>query len=97
MIEIYAYGHVIRSKTIVISDALQDQVNSLEKKIDETERKYEESNRLSEERMNQIIETESKIIDLKTSMQRFLWWILFLKDCIQMQIWCFPWFDMLPM
>ncbi|XLR05925.1 hypothetical protein S83_072123 [Arachis hypogaea] len=49
---------------------LKDQVSSLEQKINETERKYEECSKLSEERMNQIIETESKIIELKTSMQR---------------------------
>ncbi|XP_027362425.1 myosin-10-like [Abrus precatorius] len=52
------------------NEHLKDQVNSLERKIDETERKYEECNRLSEERMNQIIETESKIIDIKTNMQK---------------------------
>ncbi|MED6185847.1 hypothetical protein PIB30_060943 [Stylosanthes scabra] len=51
-------------------ELLMNQVSSLEKKIDETERKYEECSKLSEERMNQIIETESKIIELKTSMQR---------------------------
>ncbi|RYR32205.1 hypothetical protein Ahy_A10g046800 [Arachis hypogaea] len=51
-------------------ELLKDQVSSLEQKINETERKYEECSKLSEERMNQIIETESKIIELKTSMQR---------------------------
>ncbi|CAJ1932955.1 unnamed protein product [Sphenostylis stenocarpa] len=50
--------------------AMRGQVNSLERKIDETEMKYEECNRLSEERMNQIIETESKMIEIKTNMQR---------------------------
>ncbi|KAG2377270.1 Myosin-8 Myosin XI [Vigna angularis] len=42
----------------------------LKVKIDETERKYEECNKISEERMNQIIETESKMIEIKTNMQR---------------------------
>ncbi|XP_058724156.1 myosin-7-like [Vicia villosa] len=48
----------------------KDQVSSLEKKIDETEKRYEESSTISQERMNQIIETESKMIELKTNMQR---------------------------
>ncbi|KAL5070812.1 hypothetical protein RYX36_021699 [Vicia faba] len=48
----------------------KDQVSSLERKIDETEKKYEESSTISEERMNQIIETESKMIEIKTNMQR---------------------------
>lgn len=50
---------------------VQAHVNSLENKIDETERKFEESNRLSEERLKQATEAESKIIELKTAMQRF--------------------------
>lgn len=85
------------SKITVTSDALQDLVGSLERKFDETERKYEESSRLSEERMNQIIETESKIIDLKTNMQRFSYRFLFLQDFIKMYICCFPCFDMMPL
>lgn len=40
-------------------------------KIGETERKYEETNKLSEERLKQAFEAESKIIQLKTAMQRF--------------------------
>ncbi|QCD89251.1 DNA topoisomerase III [Vigna unguiculata] len=52
------------------NEQLKGQVNSLEIKIDETERKYEECNRISEERMSQIIETESKMIEIKTNMQR---------------------------
>lgn len=50
---------------------VQAHVSSLENKIDETERKFEESNRLSEERLKQATEAESKIIELKTAMQRF--------------------------
>ena len=50
---------------------MQALVSSLESKIDETERKFEESNRLSEERLKQATEAESKIIELKTAMQRF--------------------------
>ena len=44
----------------------------MEKKIDETEKKYEETNKLSEERLKQALDAESKIIELKTTMQRFL-------------------------
>lgn len=50
---------------------MQALVTSLANKIDETERKFEESNRLSEERLKQALEAESKIIELKTTMQRF--------------------------
>lgn len=70
--EIYFSRFVLVSVTIFTSDILQDQVSSLERKIDETEKKYEETSTISEERMNQIIETESKMIELKTNMQRFL-------------------------
>lgn len=45
-------------------------VSSLEKKIGETETKYEETNKLSEERLKQAMEAESKIVQLKTTMQR---------------------------
>lgn len=45
-------------------------VSSLEKKIGEAERKYEETNKLSEERLKQAMEAESKIVQLKTTMQR---------------------------
>lgn len=51
-------------------EQVQALVSSLENKIDETEKKFEESNRLSEERLKQALEAESKIIELKTSMQR---------------------------
>ena len=44
----------------------------MEKKIDETEKKFEETSRLSEERLRQAHEAESKIIGLKTTVQRCL-------------------------
>ncbi|VYS44998.1 unnamed protein product [Arabidopsis thaliana] len=49
---------------------LNDLVSSLEKKIDETEKKYEEASRLCEERLKQALDAETRLIDLKTSMQR---------------------------
>ncbi|XP_019462244.1 PREDICTED: myosin-6-like isoform X3 [Lupinus angustifolius] len=58
------------SKLSSENEHFKDLVNSLEKKIDETERKYQESNKLSDDRMTQIMETETRMIDLKTSMQR---------------------------
>ena len=45
-------------------------VSSLETKIDETEKRYEETNKLSDERLKQAMEAESKIVQLKTTMQR---------------------------
>ena len=50
---------------------MQTLVSSLEKKIDETEKRYEEANKVSEERLKQALDAESKIIQLKTAMQRF--------------------------
>ncbi|KAJ4955072.1 hypothetical protein NE237_011855 [Protea cynaroides] len=52
------------------NEKLQALVSTLEKKIDETEKKYEETNKLSEERLKQALDAESKIIQLKTAMQR---------------------------
>ncbi|CAA7015314.1 unnamed protein product [Microthlaspi erraticum] len=49
---------------------LSDLVSSLEEKIDETEKKYEEASRLCEERLKQVVDAETKLIDLKTSKQR---------------------------
>ncbi|XP_024016781.1 myosin-10 [Eutrema salsugineum] len=49
---------------------LYNLVDLLEKKIDDTEKKYEEASRLCEERLKQVIDTETKLIELKTSMQR---------------------------
>lgn len=51
---------------------LQALVSSLEKRIDETEKKYEETSRISEERLKQALDAESKIIELKTSMQKLV-------------------------
>lgn len=45
-------------------------VCSLEKKIGEAEKKFEETNKLSEQRLRQAMEAESKIVQLKTAMQR---------------------------
>lgn len=57
----------------------QDLVDLLEKKIDETEKKYKEASTLCEERLKQVIDTETKLIELKTSMQRLLICILSLS------------------
>jgi myosin V len=70
--EIYFSSFIVISIIIITSDTFQDLVNSLERKIGETEKKYEETSRISEERMSQIIDTESRMIELKTNMQRFL-------------------------
>ena len=50
---------------------LQALVGSLEQKIGDTEKRYEETNKLSEERLKQALDAETKIIQLKTAMQRF--------------------------
>lgn len=65
-------GRVYTSSNFMVFNTMQVLVSSLEKKIDETEKKYEETNKVSEERLKQALEAESKIILLKTTMQRFL-------------------------
>jgi len=45
-------------------------VSSLEKKIDETEKRYKEANKIGEERLKQALDAESKVVQLKTAMQR---------------------------
>ncbi|XP_058095055.1 myosin-8-like isoform X3 [Magnolia sinica] len=61
---------VLLDKLTFENEQLKAMVSSLEKKVDETERKYEETHRLSEERLKQAMDAESKIIQLKTDMQR---------------------------
>ncbi|KAK3187746.1 hypothetical protein Dsin_027307 [Dipteronia sinensis] len=58
------------NKLTAENQQLKALVSSLEKKIDETERKFEETNKLCDERLKQASEAESKMIDLKTAMQR---------------------------
>ncbi|XP_033147606.1 myosin-10 isoform X2 [Brassica rapa] len=48
---------------------LYDLVDLLEKKVQETEKKYEEASKLCEERLQQVVDAETKLIELKTSMQ----------------------------
>ncbi|KAI4329848.1 hypothetical protein MLD38_028188 [Melastoma candidum] len=52
------------------NEKLKELVNSLEKKLDDTEAKFEETRNISEERLKQAMDAESKIIELKTNMQR---------------------------
>ncbi|VVB07275.1 unnamed protein product [Arabis nemorensis] len=59
----------IANKLAAENKDLYDLVDLLEKKIDETEKKYEEASRLCEERLKQVMDTETKLIELKTSMQ----------------------------
>ncbi|XP_062166607.1 myosin-8-like [Alnus glutinosa] len=68
--EVPVIDHEMFNKLAAENEELKVLVNSLEKKIDETERKYEETNKISEERLKQALEAESKIIELKTAMQR---------------------------
>ncbi|PKI76828.1 hypothetical protein CRG98_002814 [Punica granatum] len=53
------------------NEKLKALVNSLEKKIDDTEKKYEETRKISEERLKQAMDAESKLVQMKTDMQRF--------------------------
>ncbi|XP_019461246.1 PREDICTED: myosin-6-like [Lupinus angustifolius] len=52
------------------NEKLKTLVTLLEKKIDETEKKYEEASKISEERLKQALDAETKIVQLKTAMQR---------------------------
>ncbi|KAF5482528.1 hypothetical protein F2P56_003088, partial [Juglans regia] len=68
--EVSVVDHVMLEKLSSENEKLKAMVCSLEKKIDETEKKFEETNQISEERLKQALEAESKIIKLKTAMQR---------------------------
>ncbi|KAK6122938.1 hypothetical protein DH2020_043315 [Rehmannia glutinosa] len=68
--EVSVIDHELVDKLTAENEKLKFLVSSLEKKIDETEKKYEETNKLSEDRLKQALEAESKIIQLKTAMQR---------------------------
>ncbi|XWS36516.1 hypothetical protein CRYUN_Cryun20dG0091400 [Craigia yunnanensis] len=68
--EVPVVDHVMLEKLTSENEKLKAMVSSLEKKIDETEKKFEETNKISEERLNQALEAESKIVQLKTVMHR---------------------------
>ncbi|KAF7837563.1 Anaphase-promoting complex subunit 1 [Senna tora] len=68
--EVPVIDHALLEKLTSENEKLKTLVCSLEKKIGETEKRYEEANKISEERLKQAMEAESKIIQLKTSMQR---------------------------
>ncbi|CAK7327357.1 unnamed protein product [Dovyalis caffra] len=68
--EVPVIDNELVNKLTAENEMLKAMVSSLEKKIDETEKKYEETNKLSEERLRQALDAESKIIELKTTMQR---------------------------
>uniref|UniRef100_A0A2N9IDF7 Myosin motor domain-containing protein n=1 Tax=Fagus sylvatica TaxID=28930 RepID=A0A2N9IDF7_FAGSY len=68
--EVPVIDHEIVNKLTAENEQLKALVNSLEKKIDETERKFEETNKISEERLKLALDAETKIIELKTAMQR---------------------------
>ncbi|KAL3531162.1 hypothetical protein ACH5RR_010484 [Cinchona calisaya] len=68
--EVPVIDHEMMNKITAENEKLKALVSSLEKKIDETEKKYEETNKLSEERLKQTMDAESKIVQLKTAVQR---------------------------
>lgn len=68
--EVPVVDHGLMEKLTSENEKLKTLVSSLEMKIDETEKRYEEANKISEERLKQALDAESKIIQLKTSMQR---------------------------
>ncbi|XP_056168599.1 myosin-6-like [Syzygium oleosum] len=53
-------------------ERLKGLINSLEKKIGDTEKKYEETKKIGEERLKQALKEESKMIEMKTDMQRLV-------------------------
>ncbi|XP_057959594.1 myosin-6-like isoform X2 [Malania oleifera] len=68
--EVPVIDYEMVNKLTAENEKLKALVSSLEKKIDETEKKFEETNKLSEERLKQALDAETKIIQLKTAMQR---------------------------
>ncbi|CAN6825831.1 unnamed protein product [Brassica oleracea] len=59
----------MNNKLAAENKELYDLVDLLEKKVQETEKKYEEASKLCEERLQQVVDAETKLIGLKTSMQ----------------------------
>ncbi|KAH0857951.1 hypothetical protein HID58_086212 [Brassica napus] len=49
---------------------IRGMVSSLEMKIDETEKKLQETTKISEDRLKQALDVETKLVKLKTAMQR---------------------------
>ncbi|XP_031110719.1 myosin-6-like [Ipomoea triloba] len=68
--EVPIIDHEMMNKITAENEKLKGMVCSLEKKIGEAEKKFEETNKLSEQRLRQAMEAESKIVQLKTAMQR---------------------------
>ncbi|XP_047269392.1 myosin-6 isoform X1 [Capsicum annuum] len=69
--EVPVVDHEMMNKLSVENEKLKALVSSLEQKIDETEKRYVEASKLSEERLRQVLDAESTIIELKTTMLRF--------------------------
>ncbi|CAL0316880.1 unnamed protein product [Lupinus luteus] len=65
-----AVDNALLEKLTSENEKLKTLVTSLEKKIDETEKRYEEASKVNEESLKQAFEAETKIIQLKTAMQR---------------------------
>uniref|UniRef100_A0A7N0TP54 Myosin-6-like n=1 Tax=Kalanchoe fedtschenkoi TaxID=63787 RepID=A0A7N0TP54_KALFE len=68
--EVPVVDHALSERLKEENEKLKALVGSLEKKIDETEKKFEDAKKISEERLNQAVDAESKIIELKKTMQR---------------------------
>ncbi|XP_057535805.1 myosin-6-like [Amaranthus tricolor] len=68
--EVPIIDSVMVEKLTAENEKLKDLISSLEKKVDETEKKFEETSKLSEERLKQALDAESRMIKLKTDMQR---------------------------
>ncbi|XP_073135528.1 myosin-6-like [Henckelia pumila] len=69
-VEIPVFDHELVNNLTAENEKLKSLVRSLENKIAETERKLDETSKISEERLQQTLEAESKIIQLKITMQR---------------------------
>ncbi|CAH9071989.1 unnamed protein product [Cuscuta europaea] len=68
--EVKLIDHETVNKLMDENLQLKALVSSLEKKINETVKKYKETTKLGEERLKQVMDAESKIIELKIDMQR---------------------------
>ncbi|CAL0299636.1 unnamed protein product [Lupinus luteus] len=68
--EVPVVDNALLEKLTSENEKLKTLVTSLEKKIDETEKRFEEASKTSEERLKQALDAETKVIQLKTAMQR---------------------------
>ncbi|CAA7013966.1 unnamed protein product [Microthlaspi erraticum] len=68
--EVHVVDTELMDKLKSENEKLKSLVSSLEQKIDETEKRFKETSKISEERLQQALDAEAKIVNLKTAMHK---------------------------